>query len=323
MKTPPFSIDSEMLALCAAIERLLGFLSGLTAIKPEPKLRRQNRIRTIKDTLAIEGNTLTIDQVTAILEGRRVLGPKNEVIEVQNAMKLYSELNQFNPRSERDFKKVHRLLMEDLLPSAGKYRAGGVGVLKGSIVSHIAPPARLVPKLIQDLFNYLKKEKKLHPLVVASIAHYEIEFIHPFEDGNGRMGRFWQSLLLTRYHPVFEYLPIESVIRDKQADYYEKLEKSDKSGSLNPFILFSLDVIRAALEDFSKDYRSKPQDQNERLKIAKAHFASKKFSRSEYLKLFKTISTATASRDLASGVDQEKLHKQGDRRNTVYFFMSL
>lgn len=317
-KPPPFSIDSEMLRLCSLIERQLGQISSFTSPAPQPKLRRQNRIRTIKDTLAIEGNTLSLNQVTAIMEGRKVLGPRDEILEVQNAVKLYSSLNEFNPFSQRDFLRAHQILMNKLVANAGTFRSGNVGVLKGSKVSHVARPARIVPELMGNLFQFLRTEKVLHPLIKASIAHYEIEFIHPFVDGNGRMGRFWQTALMVRYHQVFGYLPTESVIRERQMEYYAQLERSDKSGSLNPFILFSLGVVHDALAEFLQDFRVEPMDVGKRLEIALEHFQSKEFSRADYLQLFKALSTATASRDLAHGVRQELLRRNGDYRNSRY-----
>jgi Fic family protein len=323
MKAPPFTIDAEMLRFCAEIERLLGQISSLSMPAPQPKLRRQNRIRTIKDTLAIEGNTLSLDQVTAIMDGRKVLGPKSEIVEVRNAIELYSQLDKFTPFLDRDFLKAHRILMTGLIPNAGKYRSGNVGVLKGSKVSHMAPPSRMVPQLMKNLFGYLKTEKILHPLIKAAIAHYEIEFIHPFEDGNGRIGRFWQTVMMAHYHQVFGYLPTESVIRERQMEYYRELERSDKTGSLNPFILFSLKVIHEALTEFARDFRVEPMDVSKRLEIAREHFRSEEFSRADYLRIFKVLSTATASRDLAYGVQQKVLQKKGDRRKAKYRFRSV
>jgi len=320
MKIPPFTLDAELLRLCGEIERLLGQISGFSMPMPQPKLRRQNRIRTIKDTLAIEGNSLSLEQVTAILDGRRVLGPKNEIIEVKNAVELYAALGAFDPFAERDFLRAHSVLMRGLVLSAGRYRSGNVGELKGTKVSHVAPPARLIASLMKDLFRYLRREKRLHPLIKSAIAHYEIEFIHPFEDGNGRMGRFWQTLILGRHHPVFEYLPTESVIREQQPEYYRELEKSDKMGSLNPFIFFSLNAVLRSLNEFAQDLRIEPDTADKRLDFAHGHFKTKIFSRRDYLQLFKTLSTATASRDLAHGVQQNVLRKKGDRNQTSYSF---
>ena len=213
---PPYKITNKTINLVAGITEELGKIEGNKLVSPGPKLRKQNRIKTIQATLAIEGNTLSIDQITAVVEGKKVFGPKKEIIEVQNAIGLYDELHLYKPYSVKDFLRAHKNLMTKLVESNGVFRDTNVGVLKGSKVSHVAPKPRLVPELVENLFKWAKSEKELHPLIKSCILHYEIEFIHPFEDGNGRMGRFWQTVILAEYDTIFSYLPIESLIKDNQ-----------------------------------------------------------------------------------------------------------
>ena len=316
---PPFSITAKMLDEISRIERLIGRIEGLDHPKPQPHLRKSSRVRTVQGSLAIEGNTLDLDQVTALLEGKRVIGRREEILEVLNAIKVYDRMAGFSPHSSKALLKAHRIMMESLIPDAGKWRTKNVGIMKGSAVSHIAPRAGRVPFLMDDLFRFLKDDPT-HPLIRSCVFHYELEFIHPFQDGNGRIGRFWHSLLLYRYHPTFEFIPVESIIRAHQKSYYDALEKSDKAGDSTPFVEFALSMIHRALEDFLENFAPKPLTAAERLENARSHFEKMEFSRKDYLNLFKTISTATASRDLKQGVEGGLLLSKGDRALTVYFF---
>jgi Fic family protein len=317
---PPYEITSEILHLTANITELLGQLSSLSIIKPEPKLRKQNRIKTIKSSLAIEGNTFTEEQITAILDGKKVLGPKKEIIEVKNAIQLYDKLPIFDPYNLKSVLKAHAILMNDLVVTAGMWRNKNVGVLDGTKVKHIAPKPDLVPKLMNDLFLWLKKDTTTHYLLKGAIVHYEIEFIHPFEDGNGRMGRFWQTLLLAKNNPIFEYLPIESLIEKKQKEYYQVLEKCDKAGKSTLFIEFMLSIIKDTLSQYIGETKHTIITEENRLEKAKTIFKTRSFSRKDYMLVFKTISPATASRDLKSAVDKKILRKTGDKNNTIYRF---
>jgi Fic family protein len=317
---PPFTVTPKILALVSEISFLLGRYEGIHAPVPQPELRRKNRLRTIKDSLAIEGNTLNLDQVTAIFEGKRVIGPHRDVLEVQNALRLYESLHEITPNSPKGLLLAHGLLMKGLIEDAGQYRRGSVGILKGKNVSHIAPPARQVPSLMDKLFDFLKSESEGSPLIRACVFHYELEFIHPFSDGNGRMGRFWQSLILTKYHPLFEYLPVESLIKKKQTEYYQILESCDKAGNSTAFIEFSLGTICDALADFLAHLKPEPETPQSRLSLAAKEFNQLEFSRKDYIQFFKTISTATASRDLASGVSSGILKKSGAQATARYHF---
>lgn len=317
---PPFTITPKMNNLVAEIAKLLGLLEAITLNVPNPKLRRKNKIRTIKSTLAIEGHTFTEDQISAVLENKRVLGTKKELVEVENAIELYESIEKFKSHSSKDFLLAHKILMKGLVPSAGKYRSKNVGVLAGTKVKHLAPKPSLVPELMGKIFDWIKKEKEVHPLILSSIIHYEIEFIHPFEDGNGRMGRFWQGVILKEYDEFFRYVPIESLIEKNQKDYYLSLEKSDKAGDSTQFIEFILTIIKASLNEMSTELIGVTNTFEHRIDKAKNHFSNQLFSRKEYMELFKNISTATASRDLKDGLEMRLLTKSGLRNQTKYKF---
>lgn len=315
------TISPLILNLCTEITNILGRYEGLTASTPQPQLRRANRIKTIRGSVAIEGNTLSIDQVTTILNQKPVIGPQREILEVKNAIAAYEALKKFEPYSMKSFLLAHHTLMKGLVLDAGKWRKGQVGVLKGSQVSHLAPPASRVPALMEHLFKSLRVQADLHPLIRAAWIHYEIEFIHPFSDGNGRMGRLWQAVHLSQFHPLFEFLPVESTIKDLQREYYRALERSDKKGDPQDFIEFSLKSIQLALSTLLDELRPQPLTPDTRLEQARQHFKAKHFSRADYLKFFKTLSTATASRDLSLGVKTKRLKRKGDRALAQYRFI--
>lgn len=316
---PPFTVTPTALQSLSQIERSIGRVEGLNQPKPQPHLRKSSRVRTVQGSLAIEGNTLSLDQVTALLEGKRVIAASKDIREVRNAIEVYDQLSHFDPYSPRDLLKAHKVMMAGLLKPAGRWRRSGVGILKGSALSHVAPPADRVPYLIEELFRFVADET--HPLLIrASVFHYELEFIHPFEDGNGRLGRFWHTLLLTSHHDVFQYIPVESLIRDHQKDYYAALEASDRCGEATPFIETSLAIIAQAFAEFLDELKPEPLTAKTRLRLAAAHFGRRQFSRKTYLQHFKTISTATASRDLRDGVKAGLLIKHGSGAQTTYQF---
>lgn len=242
---PPFTITTDILNLVADISQQVGRLDA-SAFKSSPQLRKQNRIKTITGTLAIEGNTLTEEQVTAIVDGKRVLGSARELAEVKGAIAAYEALPGFNPGTLDDLLAAHGLMMSEALMNAGAFRTQAVGIHKGDVVHHVAPPAHQVSGLMADLTRWLQQARE-HPLIASSVFHYEFEFIHPFSDGNGRMGRLWQTLILSRWHPLFLSLPLESVIKDKQQQYYEALEQADQQAESTPFIHFMLTVIAQTL----------------------------------------------------------------------------
>lgn len=211
-------------------------------VRTDLRLRRINRIRTIRGSLAIEGNTLTEAQITAILEGRQVIAPPRDIQEARNAIAAYDRFTKWRPEKEKDLLEAHRVLMAGLIDEIGVYRRGGVGVMGEGRVLHMAPPAERVPLLMQDLLGWLAVNDT-HPLIASSVFHYEVEFIHPFADGNGRLGRLWQTLILTLWNPLFAAIPVESLVHEHQAAYYQALQESTNQTDAAPFILFMLRVI--------------------------------------------------------------------------------
>lgn len=243
---PPFTLTSDIVSLVADIAEKIGRLSAKPDFDMSLRLRRINRIRTITGSLAIEGNTLTEVQITAILDGKIVLAPPREVQEARNALAVYERLSEWSGLKEADLLVAHQQLMLGLLDYPGAYRQGGVGVMAGDKVLHMAPPASRVPVLMTQLFDWLRTSRE-HPLIASSIFHYEFEFIHPFEDGNGRMGRLWQTLLLSRWQPAFAWLPVESLVHQQQAAYYKALSDSTAATDCAPFIRFMLGCIHEAV----------------------------------------------------------------------------
>ena len=312
---PPYDLTNEILKLIASISEQLGEAKASFLDKPSPQLRKQNRIKTIHSSLSIEGNTLSEEQITALLENKRVVGPQKDLLEVLNAIKVYEDLSQFDPLSKRSFLAAHRVLMDGLMEKPGRFRTSNVGIVQGSKVAHLAPPAGNVDHLMSELFQYLKKEGEL-VLVKSCVFHYELEFIHPFLDGNGRMGRLWQTIILMQAYPIFEYLPFETMIRQTQEEYYASLSESDKAGKSTVLIEYMLKVIDRALQE-QLDFKNRTFTAKDRLEYFLSQGATE-FSRKDYLKVFKDLSTATASRDLREGVESGLLEKEGDKRNTVY-----
>jgi Fic family protein len=314
-------ITSKALNLCSKISESIGKAQGLKLFAIPLKLRRENRIRAIHSSLAIEGNRLTQSQVTDIINNKRVIGPAKDILEVKNAVKAYDALPQFDIYSLDSFLKAHKILMQGLTPDAGKLRSTGVGVFKGNKVMHMAPKAAMVFGLMKDLFSFLKTEKDLHPFMKSSIFHYEAEFIHPFSDGNGRMGRLWQSAIILKTYPIFEFIPIESLIKKNQKEYYRVLELCDKQGDSTLFVEFMLQIIVETTEKFIQETRPQAQTSYNRMESAVAYFGKKDFSRKDYMLLHKDISSATASRDLETAAKDKRLKKIGDKALTRYKFI--
>ena len=313
---PPYTITESILQLVATISERLGEVKATHLYKPPTELRKKNRIKTIQSSLEIEGNTLTEEQITALLNNERILAPKKDIIEVQNAIKVYEQLNTYNPNQLKDLEKAHGLLMQGLIQEAGKLRLKNVGIVKGKKVEHIAPSGSMVKSLMNDLFKYLKTDKDI-TLIKSCVFHYELEFIHPFLDGNGRMGRLWQTLLLMQQYPVFEYLPVELLIKENQKEYYNALGKSDKMGNSTPFIEFMLNIILQALNDLLQT-QNRTLTVKDRINLFKDKTGESLFTRKDYLNHFKKIAQATASRDLKWAVEQKILLKFGENRLTKY-----
>ena len=259
---PPFHMTDKMTSLIAEISEQVGRITVLQEGTISPHLRRENRIRTIHSSLAIEHNSLSLEQVTAILDGKRVLGNPNEIKEVQNAYEAYELMLRLNPASVDDLLKAHKLMMNGLVSENGRFRSGGVGVFDGEVLIHMAPPVEFVPEHIQNLFAWYQKSE-LHPLIKSAIFHYEFEFIHPFADGNGRMGRMWHSLLLGKWKEMFFWLPIEELIQSRQKEYYDALGAADKQADSAGFVELILEIIRDSLTEITVIGRSTDQDSDQ------------------------------------------------------------
>jgi cell filamentation protein, protein adenylyltransferase len=315
---PPYSISSLIINRIASISEKIGKIKSAHLSKPPTQLRRKNRIKTIQSSLEIEGNILTVEQITAILENKRVLAPYKDIIEVQNAIKTYDHFDSYDAYSLKSLCKAHKILMSGLIERPGELRTRSVGIMKGSKVVHLAPSGEMVKPLMNDLFSYLKNDEDLL-LIKSCVFHYEFEFIHPFMDGNGRMGRLWQTVILNNYDPVFAYLPIETLVKERQSDYYSSLNASDNSGNSTLFIEFMLEIIDDSLEALLH-VQNIPLTDRDRVDLFRDFVKDKSFSRQEYLKFFRTISPSTASRDLRMAVENKLILKSGDKRTTMYKF---
>lgn len=312
---PPYEITAGILKYITSISEKIGEVNAKYLIKTNPTLRKQNQIKTIHSSLSIEGNTLTEEQITAIIENKRVVGPEKDILEVLNALEVYKNINKLKPEREKDFLKAHKLLLQKLIKEPGKYRNQSVGIVKGSKVEHIAPPHENVPYLMKNLFEYLKDKNEL-TLIKSCVFHYEMEFIHPFLDGNGRMGRLWQTLILLQDYPIFEFLPFETLISKNQNDYYNALSLSDKEGKATKFIEYMLKIIERSLEELLQNSTKKLTDKD-RILIFLENCTSD-FTRKDYMNYFKDISSATASRDLKNAVESGLISKFGDKKTTTY-----
>ena len=245
---PPFTLSNKTLSLVAQISESIGRLTVQQEQEKLLRLRKVNRMRTVQGSLAIEGSTLTQQQITAILDGKRVIAPPKEVQEAHNAISTYESLPQWQPENGTHLLAAHLLMMKGLVKDAGMYRQEGVGVMSGEQVVHMAPQATRVPKLMTDLFEWLESSD-VHPLVASCVFHYEFEFIHPFSDGNGRMGRLWQTLILSKWHEVFINIPVESMVYQHQDNYYLAIRQSTQQTDSAPFIEFMLQMIYDAISE--------------------------------------------------------------------------
>lgn len=311
---PPYELSEKILELIASISEKIGEVNANYLNRQSATLRKQNKIKTIHSSLQIEGNTLSQEQITALIENKRVIGPEKDITEVLNAIKVYDDLGAYKSASEKTFLKAHQVLMNGLIKNPGRYRTTGVGIVKGSQVAHVAPPPENVAFLMKDLFEYAKS-KEIH-LIKSCVFHYEMVFIHPFTDGNGRMGRLWQTVILMEKYPVFEFLPFETLISKSQEEYYDVLAKSDKAGNSTLFIEYMLNVIERSLSELLS-FNNRTMKEMDRI----AYFlslTSNGFSRKDYMNVFKDISTATASRDLKKAADLGLIAKDGKNNRTCY-----
>lgn len=248
---PPFTMNEEITNLIVEIGEYVGTITTYDTMRPNPILRRENRIRTIHSSLAIEQNTLTLEQVTDVINGKRIFGPPQDIREVKNAYEAYERVSALDPYSVKNLLLAHKIMMEDLVKGAGSFRSGNVGVYAGTELIHAGTPAKYVPDLMKQLFTWLK-QSRYHPLVKSCIFHYEFEFIHPFADGNGRMGRLWQSLILQKWKEVFAWIPVETLVYENQDAYYKVLQQADRAGDSTEFVEFMLEMICHALKEISE-----------------------------------------------------------------------
>ena len=262
---PPYTLTDEMFDLVSQIMENLGKLNSVDDLEKLPRLRRINRIKSIHSSLAIENNTLSIEQVSDVINGKKVLGPQKDIIEVHNAFNAYEEVSKINPYSINDLLKIHSIMTNGLVKESGRFRSGQVGVYDqdGNVI-HIAPPANIVPSLIKQLFDWVKSSN-INMLIKSSIFHYEFEFIHPFNDGNGRTGRLWQTAMLASWKPIFEWIPIESIIKDNQDEYYKTIVVSTEQGESTAFITFMLKAINTAINNIIIDSKNHYNHSNNRV----------------------------------------------------------
>lgn len=265
MYKPPFSITNTMLSRTVSITEKIGKITSFASLKRMPTLRRNNKIKSIHSSLVIEANSLSLDQVRDVIAGKTVIGPQKEIQEVKNAFRAYNMIEEFDGYSEADLLEAHKILTYLIEENAGKYRTHGEGVFDGEKVIFVAPPENMVPSLMHDLFDWLKNDTETHVLIKSCVFHYEFVFIHPFGDGNGRTVRLWQNVLLTKWNPIFEYIPIESQIQKYQSDYYSAIAACHKAGNSNVFVEFMLKMIDEVLDEVIESARREARNVSEQV----------------------------------------------------------
>ena len=309
-KQPPFEINERIMADVIEIAELVGRVSVTDKISMNPTLRRTNRIQTIYSSLAIEQNTLDIEQVTAILSGKRVIAPPKDIAEVQNAYEIYDNMDKLNPYSIDDLLKAHSVMERGLLNEAGEFRSRPVGVAdsEGNIL-HFGTLPQYVPKLVQELLEWTEKSE-IHLLIKSCVFHYEFELIHPFADGNGRMGRLWHTLLLSKWNPIFAWLPIESIIHDNQSEYYNAINVSNNNGNSTVFIEFMLSVIKQALQESINDKPKNISSKNDlRWNKINDYLETHEYILNSDVQKLLGVSSATATRILVGFMKDGKLKR--------------
>lgn len=310
-KKPPFEITNEILDMIADIAELVGKFNATQGLSANPMLRRSNRIRTIYSSLAIEQNTLSLEQVTAVLNGKHVIAPPKDIAEVKNAYEIYEMLDRLNPYSVDNLLKAHGVMTRDLVEESGCFRSGPVGVVdKQGRVLHVGTLPDYVPDLVSELLEWIENSD-IHMLIKSCVFHYEFELIHPFADVNGRIGRLWHTLLLTQWKPMFAWLPVESIIHDRQEEYYRAINKSNFEGESTAFIIFMLSAIKEALVE-AVEVSSAAQDMTDKnLRLFKIEQFLRKndYIANADVRQLLQVSSATANRILAGLVAEGKLEK--------------
>ncbi len=310
-KQPPFHITETMINLVAEISELVGHLSASYHLSTNPTLRRRNRIRSIYSSLAIEQNTMTLEQVTAVLNGKRVLAPPKDIAEVKNAYEIYERLGELNPYSVDDLLMAHGIMTRGLIEEFGEFRSKSVGVVNGEgKILHFGTLPAYVPDLVEQLLDWTANSD-LHMLIRSCVFHYEFELIHPFADGNGRIGRLWHTLLLSQWNPAFAWLPIESIIHDNQEAYYAALNASNVAAESTAFVEFMLSVIKTALTEainISEEINLTGQSKtNARVAVVKNYLETHDFIMNADVRQLCDVSAATANRILADMVERGEL----------------
>lgn len=310
-KKPPFEITNEILDSITEIAELVGQVSATQGLSANPKLRRSNRIRTIYSSLAIEQNTLSLEQVTAVLNGRHVLAPPKDIAEVKNAYEIYEMMDTLNPYSVDDMLSAHSVMTKGLVDESGCFRSGPVGVVdKEGNILHMGTLPAYVPNLVYELIDWIQSSD-IHMLIKSCVFHYEFELIHPFADGNGRIGRLWHTLLLTQWKPMFAWLPVESIIHDRQEEYYKAINQSNYEGESTVFIVFMLDAIKEALTEAAETtvLAEKMSDTELRWYKIKQFLQKNEIITNADVRQMFQVSSATANRILAKLTDEGVIQK--------------
>ena len=321
-KKPPFEITNQIIDYVAEIAELVGKLTSTNQLSANPTLRRSNRIRTIHGSLAIEQNTLSLEQVTAVLNGKHVLAPPKHIAEVKNAYEVYERLDELNPYSVEDLLTAHRIMTQGLVNEAGMFRTRPVGIVdnEGHIL-HFGTLPQYVPDLVMELLDWVEKSD-VHILIRSCVFHYELELIHPFADGNGRIGRLWHTLLLSKWNPVFAWLPVESIIHDRQQEYYKAINASNEAGESTVFIEFMLSAIKASLIEAIRTSDEMSDEKMDKATLRwnkiEAYLKSHDYIMNADVRKLCGVSAATANRILAALVAKNQLEKYRMRGHWVY-----
>jgi len=322
--SPPFKITNETLNFIYEIGELVGKISAEKEFEKNLTLRRENRIKTIYSSLAIEQNTLTLEQVTDVINGKRVLAPLKDIKEVQNAYEIYERIDELDENSVNDLLLAHKIMTSELIKESGRFRSKNAGVYQGDKLIHMGTLPEYIPELINNLFLWLKNSKE-HPLIKAAVFHYEFEFIHPFQDGNGRIGRLWHSLILSKWKKIFAWLPVESLVQKYQKEYYIAINNSNRDGESTEFILFMLRIINETLIELVENKKTtdkttdKMTDKNrERIKLVIKYLSQNNSINNKETQNLLNISEATAKRFLNKLVKENILEAIGEYKARKY-----